>query len=89
MSMKYDKHFMITSCISVFNLDYQFLLSRYKFCETDHIMHPSDSDVPKECLASDLASTVCSTKQSSFQMLKFSHWLKCEFAIPNRPNFTF
>jgi len=47
MSMKYDKHFVITSFISIFNLDYKFLLSRYKFCKTDHITHPSDSAVPK------------------------------------------
>ena len=47
MSVEYDKCFMITSCINIFNLDYKFLLSRNKFCKNDHIMHTSDSYVPK------------------------------------------
>jgi len=48
MSMEYDKHFMITYFINIFNLDYKFLLSRYKFCKNDHVAHPSDSHVPKQ-----------------------------------------
>jgi hypothetical protein len=82
MPMEYDKHLAILHCINIIIWIINFCCGKYKFYKMIKQCVPLIPMYQKESLVSKLTSSACSTKKSSHQMLKYSHWLKHKFCLP-------